>query len=141
MFYLFFFFFSSRRRHTRLQGDWSSDVCSSDLGGLTVDRPGRAVIVRRRYPRLVVDVGEDLETELRVLVEHMQAARRVLAMLADEVRVLQQLLEPRAHLFAAIGAGIARKNGTAIRYELIELIGHGVSPGRMISAHFRASGA
>src|SRR5215467_2549207 len=28
---LFFFFFSSRRRHTRLQGDWSSDVCSSDL--------------------------------------------------------------------------------------------------------------
>src|SRR3989454_1685292 len=28
---LLFFFFSSRRRHTRLQGDWSSDVCSSDL--------------------------------------------------------------------------------------------------------------
>src|SRR5256885_2508790 len=28
---LVFFFFSSRRRHTRLQGDWSSDVCSSDL--------------------------------------------------------------------------------------------------------------
>src|SRR5256885_2893089 len=28
-----FFFFSSRRRHTRLQGDWSSDVCSSDLNG------------------------------------------------------------------------------------------------------------
>src|SRR6266446_9665455 len=30
---LLFFFFSSRRRHTRLQGDWSSDVCSSDLQG------------------------------------------------------------------------------------------------------------
>src|SRR5256885_12834690 len=29
--YRVFFFFSSRRRHTRLQGDWSSDVCSSDL--------------------------------------------------------------------------------------------------------------
>src|SRR6267142_3187514 len=27
-----FFFFSSRRRHTRLTCDWSSDVCSSDLG-------------------------------------------------------------------------------------------------------------
>src|SRR5690348_15720680 len=27
----FFFFFSSRRRHTRWTGDWSSDVCSSDL--------------------------------------------------------------------------------------------------------------
>src|SRR5205807_3874945 len=36
------FFFSSRRRHTRLQGDWSSDVCSSDLGqqrsGITLSR-------------------------------------------------------------------------------------------------------
>src|SRR5439155_11681678 len=27
-----FFFFSSRRRHTRWPRDWSSDVCSSDLG-------------------------------------------------------------------------------------------------------------
>src|SRR3989454_10990573 len=35
------FFFSSRRRHTRLQGDWSSDVCSSDLhdgAGQVIDR-------------------------------------------------------------------------------------------------------
>src|SRR5205807_695030 len=31
IFVLASFFFSSRRRHTRLQGDWSSDVCSSDL--------------------------------------------------------------------------------------------------------------
>src|SRR5690348_17882299 len=31
--FLFFFFFSSRRRHTRWTGDWSSDVCSSDLTG------------------------------------------------------------------------------------------------------------
>src|SRR5690625_6173019 len=31
----YFFFFSSRRRHTRWPRDWSSDVCSSDLG-----RPG-----------------------------------------------------------------------------------------------------
>src|SRR2546429_6625561 len=29
---LLFFFFSSRRRHTRCSRDWSSDVCSSDLG-------------------------------------------------------------------------------------------------------------
>src|SRR6266478_8036730 len=27
-----YFFFSSRRRHTRFDCDWSSDVCSSDLG-------------------------------------------------------------------------------------------------------------
>src|SRR5437762_8106437 len=34
-----FFFFSSRRRHTRYIGDWSSDVCSSDL-----DASNRVVI-------------------------------------------------------------------------------------------------
>src|SRR5437763_17189333 len=31
LFVIVFFFFSSRRRHTRYIGDWSSDVCSSDL--------------------------------------------------------------------------------------------------------------
>src|SRR5256885_7151275 len=35
-----FFFFSSRRRHTRLQGDWSSDVCSSDLPEREAHRRG-----------------------------------------------------------------------------------------------------
>src|ERR1039457_3957569 len=35
---VFFFFFSSRRRHTRLLGDWSSDVCSSDLDEIDPDR-------------------------------------------------------------------------------------------------------
>src|SRR5256885_16549538 len=45
--FCFFFFFSSRRRHTRLQGDWSSDVCSSDL------RPGesRWLLAKQRPPR------------------------------------------------------------------------------------------
>src|SRR5207253_7598362 len=32
MLFFFLFFFSSRRRHTRWPRDWSSDVCSSDLG-------------------------------------------------------------------------------------------------------------
>src|SRR5690348_18146391 len=36
-----FFFFSSRRRHTRWTGDWSSDVCSSDLAG---DSDGEVMI-------------------------------------------------------------------------------------------------
>src|SRR5256885_9632990 len=43
-----FFFFSSRRRHTRLQGDWSSDVCSSDLDDIR-DVP--------RFPTGSVDFG------------------------------------------------------------------------------------
>ena len=32
-----FFCVSSRRRHTMLVSDWSSDVCSSDLGGFEGD--------------------------------------------------------------------------------------------------------
>src|SRR5690606_41047615 len=32
------FFFSSRRRHTRFSLDWSSDVCSSDLGAANLMR-------------------------------------------------------------------------------------------------------
>src|SRR5205807_7439674 len=31
----------SRRRHTRLQGDWSSDVCSSDLTDLVAFSGGK----------------------------------------------------------------------------------------------------
>src|SRR5207302_24010 len=39
----FLFFFSSRRRHTRFSRDWSSDVCSSDLGSLVAGQhPGEA---------------------------------------------------------------------------------------------------
>src|SRR5256885_10826048 len=57
-----FFFFSSRRRHTRLQGDWSSDVCSSDLGiriNACSDKSinGKYVIgCSGRQKRLVVEV-------------------------------------------------------------------------------------
>ena len=35
------FFFSSRRRHTRYIGDWSSDVCSSDLHERAFVHPAR----------------------------------------------------------------------------------------------------
>src|SRR5690348_18052466 len=51
------FFFSSRRRHTSWTGDWSSDVCSSDLpacraraaapdvpGDAVAQRPGEAAV-------------------------------------------------------------------------------------------------
>src|SRR5207248_5131536 len=42
----FFFFFSSRRRHTRSYGDWSSDVCSSDLDLYVTDGYGNARVHR-----------------------------------------------------------------------------------------------
>src|SRR3989454_9137814 len=42
------FFFSSRRRHTRLQGDWSSDVCSSDLEPERLPEIYNAVVIDHR---------------------------------------------------------------------------------------------
>src|SRR5215471_3447098 len=98
--------------------------------GLAVDRPRRAVVVRGRDPSLVVDMGEDLESEIGVLVQHLQAARHLLAAIGlDEVAVREQLLEFQANLFAALGAAIAGENGAAIRHELIEVIGHRCLPG------------
>src|SRR5256885_12877832 len=54
---MYIFFFSSRRRHTRLQGDWSSDVCSSDL-------VGRDAYPRRRAAGAVVD--KDIVLTVRI---------------------------------------------------------------------------
>src|SRR5207248_3922846 len=54
------FFFSSRRRHTRSYGDWSSDVCSSDLiepaafNGMLTDASGKGPFVMHALD--VVDV-------------------------------------------------------------------------------------
>src|SRR5438094_6702901 len=53
---IFFFFFSSRRRHTRSYGDWSSDVCSSDLARSAPARVGETHVPDeipnfRRYRR------------------------------------------------------------------------------------------
>src|SRR5699024_12214958 len=65
----YYFFFSSRRRHTRSKRDWSSDVCSSDLGeqfGEIIvkyeegdrERPGRGSV-----HHLAIRVKDDTELE------------------------------------------------------------------------------
>src|SRR6266487_3205328 len=59
------FFFSSRRRHTRWTGDWSSDVCSSDLEALEQalqqfcnQSPWDPVPVRQRLAqRMIAAIG------------------------------------------------------------------------------------
>src|SRR6185503_2478844 len=48
----YFFFFSSRRRHTRCSRDWSSDVCSSDLGDDRSEVAARAVAADRNARRV-----------------------------------------------------------------------------------------
>src|SRR6266487_1283049 len=53
MYEVFVFFFSSRRRHTRWTGDWSSDVCSSDLGSAPGElRETESVLDVPRFSRL-----------------------------------------------------------------------------------------
>src|SRR5256885_8817198 len=81
----YFFFFSSRRRHTRLQGDWSSDVCSSDLSSAqlssrrieTVDlelRPG----VRSQSDRVVLsEQAGSKRSWTRYAIEYRSEERRV----------------------------------------------------------------
>src|SRR3712207_7682503 len=54
-----FFFFSSRRRHTRYWRDWSSDVCSSDLGQVA-----RTWEVVDRLDQVVQTLTDSLHDEL-----------------------------------------------------------------------------
>src|SRR5690348_17889738 len=68
------FFFSSRRRHTRWTGDWSSDVCSSDLYliscGANVEASGGVVGIARHAQARVRGMK-------RVQVEPRSEERRV----------------------------------------------------------------
>src|SRR2546426_5798876 len=67
-----FFFFSSRRRHTRLQGDWSSDVCLPILLAHEIDaghQLGHGVLDLKTRVHL-----EEVEVPLRVH-EELDGAR------------------------------------------------------------------
>src|SRR5256885_1338243 len=69
-----FFFFSSRRRHTRLQGDWSSDVCSSDLAleGASV----AGMVFSTTVSAVATDLDEDAFEDLCArLVRRQQMVR------------------------------------------------------------------
>src|SRR5580765_962713 len=60
------FFFSSRRRHTRWTGDWSSDVCSSDLNGPTALKTSGCTTAASRaaFPRDRKSVVEGKSVDL-----------------------------------------------------------------------------
>src|SRR5690348_17732378 len=66
MFCVFLFFFSSRRRHTRWTGDWSSDVCSSDLAmKYPVSRfEMMAAMFGANHPFSLIDAMSDLPITL-----------------------------------------------------------------------------
>src|SRR5436189_4526501 len=54
---MYLFFFSSRRRHTRYIGDWSSDVCSSDLASYATRYIYKHIVAAGLADRLELQVS------------------------------------------------------------------------------------
>src|SRR6266480_6615804 len=80
-FFFFFFFFSSRRRHTRLTCDWSSDVCSSDLGSVSRTHSGNnaaaASDAAETYPEshsVAAQMGSEIARESGASARNIPAA-------------------------------------------------------------------
>src|SRR2546426_9743641 len=90
---MFFFFFSSRRRHTRLQGDWSSDVCSSDLSRIKV--LSNLDIAEKRQPqdgRLKIDIA-GRRIDMRVSTLPVTNGEKVVIRVIDTSRAVVALPE------------------------------------------------
>src|SRR5437762_10645533 len=81
--FLFFFFFSSRRRHTRYIGDWSSDVCSSDLeSDIATINAQMTDGATKPKPKISFDEGENVRVidgpfaNFAGIVEEVKAEKR-----------------------------------------------------------------
>src|SRR5438876_4262888 len=72
--YFYIFFFSSRRRHTRWTGDWSSDVCSSDL---SMVRPERAPVACPNWGLVIVVLARLNSNGARLSLLKRSEERRV----------------------------------------------------------------
>src|SRR6266487_2088391 len=111
MFTFFFFFFSSRRRHTRWTGDWSSDVCSSDLSLVREPPDG---VPRRWLWRLISFLSfHTLPPALRELYGVRHTLRHELALRAVcwTMRHDRPLMPPRWRFIAPALAAGARLRG------------------------------
>src|SRR5207249_7677536 len=72
------FFFSSRRRHTRSKRDWSSDVCSSDLGHRLAVAPSAGATASRCPARRCAPAGRSrrMRSEERRVGKECRTRRR-----------------------------------------------------------------
>src|SRR5215203_4549385 len=144
----FFFFFSSRRRHTRYWRDWSSDVCSSDLGGARrildrdparavaaaelIERTGREALAEMRRLLGVLHPGEHAEYtpqptlgELDALVERTRAVGVPVALVVDG----QQRELP---------AGVDLAAYRVVQEALTNVVKHGGGAPTDVHVHYRA---
>src|SRR5205807_485213 len=111
-----FFFFSSRRRHTILQGDWSSDVCSSDLGG-----PAEWLIETRGSDEIVTALR--LARRLGVDVTVLGGGSNVLV---ADAGVLGLVIRPRGGEIAHAGVDRVRADSAVTINGLVRwTINHG----------------
>src|SRR5207248_8837858 len=84
----FFFFFSSRRRHTRSYGDWSSDVCSSDLENAGLHSVGGIVDLAQSLIEIPVRLDADDGSEnLLAVYFHVGLSAGQNRGLDDEVKI------------------------------------------------------
>src|SRR5256885_9345205 len=114
-----FFFFSSRRRHTRLQGDWSSDVCSSDLAHQGVDRAVHAM-----HPAALGQAGlepAEVVGDTVALVLEMDAAQGVAR---GELRARHVPARARPAQPKAVAARLACRRGALLAQGGDQAAGH-----------------
>src|SRR5215813_15553115 len=110
---MFCFFFSSRRRHTRCGRDWSSDVCSSDLGDVRIDGRAGTLSVRGttvkagEFITLDGGTGEIMLGVVPTVQPELSGDFAELMVWADEVR----RLGVRANAETPADAATARKFG------------------------------
>src|SRR6266446_9420887 len=81
-----FFFFSSRRRHTRLQGDWSSDVCSSDLQAILEMRLAR--LTGLEQDKIVAEYKELIE-QIADFMDMLGKPARITGIISDELKAIK----------------------------------------------------
>src|SRR5256885_8183787 len=125
-----YFVCSSRRRHTRLQGDWSSDVCSSDLALIrgpfvvtpsvpVLAAPGDEFEAGVTVANNVEGSGADAEVELRAETSPQLS---ILGTPTQKLRIpegREQSVKLRFRVNDMLGSGeikfVARRNGIETR--------------------------
>src|SRR5438876_3305526 len=120
------FFFSSRRRHTRWTGDWSSDVCSSDLRD--VDHPAAALPPdhelrrRARHEERAAEVDFHDAVPVRVLHADEEVVADDTGIVDEDVHAAEPLLgrvDEALGVLADRGVGDDAEDRAALRLQLL----------------------
>ena len=121
---LSYFFFSSRRRHTRFTSDWSSDVCSSDLGVLNKLLTKNAILVVnksdlvkgkinskfKKYEHILISIKKD--TNLNKLIAKIKSKLKSKFTTTEDILITRE--RHRQHLEQCINhlQNFKNKNGS-----------------------------